>query len=167
MTLISQSYVEQNRALHSVGNYGISSSRWAPSIFALCKQLDTRDVLDYGCGQKHLEMTLGFDIHNYDPCLPGLDASPEPADLVACTDVLEHIEPECLDAVLDDLKRVTKRLGFLVIDTKPAGKVLPDGRNAHLIQEPPEWWLPKLWERFKVMQLSVLGREFLVIVKPR
>jgi hypothetical protein len=30
----------------------------------------------------------------------------------------------------------------------PALKTLPDGRNAHLIQEPVEWWLPKIMQRF-------------------
>ena len=62
-----------------------------------------------------------------------------------CTDVLEHIEPDCVDMVIEDIFRLTKRAAFLVIANRPALRALPDGRNAHLIQEGPEWWLPKLW----------------------
>jgi len=32
----------------------------------------------------------------------------------------------------------------LRIDTLPARKTLPDGRNAHLIQESQDWWLSKI-----------------------
>jgi 2-polyprenyl-3-methyl-5-hydroxy-6-metoxy-1,4-benzoquinol methylase len=69
-----------------------------------------------------------------------MDAAPEPHDIVACTDVLEHIEPDCLDDVLKDIRRCTKKVAFLLIATRPAIKVLADGRNAHLIQQPYTWW---------------------------
>ena len=55
-----------------------------------------------------------------------------------------------LDAVLADLNRVTKRCIFLTVATGPAVKVLDDGRNAHLIQQPMEWWLPKLEKYFRM-----------------
>jgi hypothetical protein len=79
-------------------------------------------------------------------------------------DVLEHIEPDCLDDVLDDLKRVTKGIGFFTVACGPAAKVLPDGRNAHLIQEPPEWWLPKLLERFDLYTFQRMPGGFAVSV---
>src|SRR6187402_2868658 len=126
---ITPGYLEQNRKLHEGGYYGLRGSRWAPTVLNVCNVAGSRDVLDYGCGQRTLERDLGFPIRNYDPCIPGLDAPPEPADVVACTDVLEHIEPECLDEVLDDLKRVTRGIGFFVIAHHPAKKTLPDGRN--------------------------------------
>jgi len=34
-----------------------------------------------------------------------------------------------------------------------AVKVLPDGRNAQLIQEDFRFWLPKLWTRFDIKKL--------------
>jgi hypothetical protein len=64
--------------------------------------------------------------------------------------VLEHIEPDFLDNVLDDLAAVTVGYGFYSIHTGPARKHLADGRNAHLIQKPSSWWLPRLCERFEV-----------------
>ncbi|MHC4302579.1 MAG: hypothetical protein ACYS7Y_35410 [Planctomycetota bacterium] len=80
--------------------------------------------------------------------MPEYAEDPAPAEMVACIDVLEHVEPDCLDAVMDHLEELTERLLFCTVHTGPAGKKLPDGRNAHLIQHPPEWWLPKFIERF-------------------
>ena len=162
---ISPAYLEQNRLLHAGGSYGLGGQRWAESVRNICRVAGSRDVLDYGCGQRTLEKALGFPIRNYDPCIPGLDAAPEPADVVVCTDVLEHIEPECLDEVLDDLKRVVRRVGFLVIANRPAKKTLPDGRNAHLIQEDSAWWMPRLKSRFAVAYVKEMTGEFAVVVE--
>ncbi|HEX7560392.1 MAG TPA: methyltransferase domain-containing protein [Usitatibacter sp.] len=161
---ITPQYRELNRTLHFGAFYGISGAHWAKSVASICKTIGSRDVLDYGCGQRTLEKALGFPIRNYDPCIDGLEATPAPADLVVCTDVLEHIEPECLDEVLDDLRRVTRRFGFLVIASRPALKNLPDGRNAHLIQEGEEWWLPKIAARWQIQKIDRTDGEFLLVV---
>jgi hypothetical protein len=133
----------------------------------LAKSLPATTILDYGAGKRTLERALGFGIANYDPAIEEISAPPDPADLVVCTDVLEHIEPECLDAILDDLRRLTVRAVLLSVATRPAKKTLADGRNAHLIQEPTEWWLPKLWSRWKIQQFADMGGEFMVIACPR
>jgi hypothetical protein len=164
---ISPEYLALNRELHRTGEYGVSGSQWAPMVSQLAGMLGTRDILDYGCGQRSLERGLGFAIRNYDPCIEGLDAPPAPADVVACTDVLEHVEPECIDDVLDDLKRVTRKAGFFVIANRPAKKTLADGRNAHLIQQGREWWVPRLSRRFATHQVEGTATEIVVIVRPR
>jgi SAM-dependent methyltransferase len=161
--LITQTYEQLNRQLYvAEPEYGTSGKTWAKYVRNLCQ--NPRSILDYGCGRRTLEQALGFPIQNYDPCIKGFEDPPEPADMVACTDVLEHIEPECLDAVLDDLKRVTRKDGFFVIATRKAAKVLADGRNAHLIVQPAEWWLPKLQERFRVTGFSTLDIGLLIVV---
>ena len=76
--------------------YGSSGHKWAD----LVRSFNTKDILDYGCGKRTLEKKLGFEIQNYDPAIPAHEAQPKPAELVFCGDVLEHIEPEKLDAVL-------------------------------------------------------------------
>jgi hypothetical protein len=102
-------------------------------------------VLDYGCGRGSLAGALKpHRCQQYDPGIPGRDVLPKPSDVVVCTDVLEHIEPEKLDAVLDHIQRLTGYFAHLVISTRSANAVLPDGRNAHLIVETPEWWMNKL-----------------------
>jgi len=148
MSLISESYRQQNKQLHEGQKYGTSGHKRLREVLSLAESLDTRDILDYGCGQKSLEESLGFPIHNYDPCIAGLDSPPEPADLVVCNEVLEHVEPEFIDNVLDDIKRVAKRAAYLIIPTGPALKFLLDGRNAHLIQKGVTWWMPKILARF-------------------
>jgi len=162
---ITPEYLALNKQLHSQGVYGLTGSRWASTVQQLVTMLQSRDVLDYGCGHRTLEKALGFPIRNYDPAIEGLDAAPEPADIVACTDVLEHIEPECLDDVLDDLQRVTKQAALLVIANRPAKKFLPDGRNAHLIQEGSGWWIPKLQKRFHIHQAQESPDEMIIIVR--
>ena len=134
--------------------WGSTASRYAPQVTQIINDYRPGDVLDYGCGKQSLARALSpLRIRGYDPGLPGLDAPPEPADLVVCIDVLEHIEPDCIYDVLDDLQRVTRKVGYFVVDTHPAIHTLPDGRNAHLIVEPLEWWLRKLMNRFKLAQL--------------
>lgn len=162
---ISEAYREQNAKLHDNPHYGVSGHKWAPMV----KQLagGSTDILDFGCGKRTLEKALGFSIQNYDPCIPGLDATPEPASVVVCGDVLEHIEPECLDDVLDELRRLIREVGLFTIATGPAKKYLPDGRNAHLIQEGAQWWIPKIWQRFRITQFVDKGHELIVIVTPK
>jgi hypothetical protein len=79
--------------------------------------------------------------------------------------VLEHIEPNLIDNVLDDLKRVTAALGVFTVHTGPAAKVLLDGRNAHLIQRPAAWWLPKFMERFELAQFQRMAMGFWIVVE--
>ena len=71
-----------------------------------------------------------------------------------------------MDDVLDDLKRIVGMLGFFTIATGPAKKHLPDGRNAHLIQQPMAWWLPKMLDRFEVQTVQKMKHGFWVVVSP-
>lgn len=152
MTLITDEYRALNEKLHeSNPAFGVSGQNYVPYVMDLVKDLRTQDVLDYGCGKSTLANNIPFKINQYDPCIPKYSAAPNPADIVVCTDVLEHIEPECLDDVLDDLKRVVKKVGFFSIANGPAKKTLADGRNAHLIQQPARWWLDKIFQRFDLM----------------
>jgi hypothetical protein len=163
--MISNSYRKLNQELHEKPHYGTSGVKFAPQVHALAISLQTQDILDYGCGKSTLADNLPFKIKQYDPAIPKYDKKPEPADLVVCTDVLEHIEPEHLEAVLDDLQRLVLKRGFFTIATRPAQRTLSDGRNAHLIQENGLWWLGKLWDRFQIIGLQNMNDlEFIVIV---
>lgn len=156
MPLISESYREQNRGLHGQRlDYGTSGKQWAKYVANLLENEHYASVLDYGCGKGTLFAALeGFEAverREYDPAIAGKDAEPEPAELVVCTDVLEHIEPIHLNAVLRHLAAKTQRKLFFNVATNPSKKTLPDGRNAHLIVRPPEWWREKIAEHFRIV----------------
>ena len=105
-----------------------------------------------------------FKYYPYDPVFPEY-GEPREADLVCCIDVLEHIEPQYLKNVLQDLSKITINLGFFTIHTGPANKLLSDGRNAHLIQKPLSWWIPKICDYFEIIQLQRTNSGFWVLTK--
>lgn len=167
-SVISEDYRTLNRQLHEANDfYGVGGAKHADTVRKLRESLHATSVLDYGCGKGMLAASLEFPIWEYDPAIPGKDELPRPADLVVCTDVLEHIEPEHLAAVLLDLKRVTKKMGYFVIHTGPASKTLPDGRNTHLLQRGEAWWRKNLSRVFTVGKIMTSGPLLHVIVTPK
>jgi|TARA_Y100000296_G_scaffold75055_1_gene94286 hypothetical protein len=162
MNLITEEYRELNRELHQQRpDYGTTAPKYSAQIRDIAMSIKADSILDYGCGKGLLGQALShMIIKNYDPAIEGLDDPPEPADLVCCIDVLEHIEPTCLGAVLNDLQRLALKAVFLTIATRPAVKTLSDGRNAHLIVEPPNWWLPKILERWDLRLFQATEGEF-------
>lgn len=169
--LISEEYRKQQAQLHATMQYGVTGREFAPDVARIMAQLDASELLDYGAGSRlSLKAGLdelgvkGYEYRPYEPAVPQYAETPEPCSFVCCIDVLEHIEPELLDNVLDDLKRVTAGVGFFTIHTGKAGKTLSDGRNAHLIQQPAEWWLPKILERWTLQSFQARPKGFAVIV---
>jgi hypothetical protein len=149
---ISDEYIRLNRELHRrLDAYGTSAPRWTDAVRRVQQLTGAANVLDYGCGKALLSKQLGgqIDVINYDPAVERYAARPEPADLVVCIDVLEHIEPHLLDAVVSDIRDLCRKAVFAVVSTRPAAKTLADGRNAHLIQQKPDWWDRRLSRHFE------------------
>jgi hypothetical protein len=165
--VISESYRKEQERLHLNPEYGVASVQYAPLVSQIINRLGVTELLDYGAGKGRLMKSIKSDhalkVQCYDPGVPAWADAPIPMQMCCCIDVLEHIEPEHLEAVLDDLKRVTGAVGFFTVHTGPAVKVLSDGRNAHLIQQPPEWWLPKFMGRFELQTFQVVPNGFYVI----
>lgn len=169
-TLISAAYREQQAALHSTGKYGHAARQFGHVVQQALNAVGARSLLDYGCGSNRSllqAITLPEDVvyEGYDPCVPAYASDPCPADLVVCIDVLEHVEPHLLENVLDHLASVCDPHGLFTISTGPAIKTLPDGRNAHLIQQPRSWWLPRLQTRFQVLETGTTPDGFFVFVR--
>ena len=108
LNLISKKYRKQNEILHKKG-FGASGHRWADIVIKIIKDYNIKSMLDYGCGQSTLYTAIRdkwnsafteIEYKEYDPCIPSKKICPGNADLITCTDVLEHIEPKFLDNVL-------------------------------------------------------------------
>lgn len=167
--LISDQYKDLNAQLHRERlDYGVGGGKHANTVLSLVKSMkkELPSVLDYGCGKGYLGRALPFPIWEYDPAVPGKQDTPRPADLVVCTDVLEHIEPDKLNFVLNDLSRCTKQVGYFVIHIGPAIKTYANGENTHLIQQNTKWWEKQLKKHFTIGKIFDLKHELHVIVAP-
>lgn len=147
--MFSQDYLQQLKSLHGnpkkkkgfggkikeLGDFEQYLTTWQPA-----------SMLDYGCGKgailSHLQTTYpNIKIEGYDPAVEMFSKIHlENYECVFSNDVLEHIEPDHIHTVLKHMNSLSTKYLWLRIDTKPARKVLPDGRNAHLIIENIDWW---------------------------
>jgi len=173
----TEAYKVLQQSLHSKGDYGHSGHQYIPTIFhaisQLAKRLGAVTVLDYGSASgdtmrhvsDHLWLPPTVRDFCYDPFVEGFSAEPQSADLILCTDVLEHVEPECTMAVLDHITSLTKRIAFFSIGMAPANKVLDDGRNAHINLRESEFWIREITRRFIVSEAKITSdKETLLVV---
>jgi hypothetical protein len=162
---ISESYRKQNADLHkSKSVYGAGGAKWASKVRSIADIEDT--ILDYGCGKGALAKALfPRSVMEYDPAIPGKEKC-APCDIVVCTDVLEHIEPEMLSNVINHLAEMTRKKLLVCIATIEAKKKLPDGRNAHLSLFPASWWKTQLQKLFEFESWEEQETAIIGIAKP-
>jgi 2-polyprenyl-3-methyl-5-hydroxy-6-metoxy-1,4-benzoquinol methylase len=176
---ISPKYLEMQKILHAdPRGYGGRGAKWAGILLQVAIEYGATSILDYGCGQGSLAAALrqaqlgAIRIEEYDPAIPGKDGDPSFADLVNCTDVLEHIEPERLDAVLAHLRMLARKALFVVVSTKTSNKMLADGRNAHILVQSGWWWKQRFRKAgFKLRTAPTAARrevhkEWVVVLEP-
>lgn len=168
--IITEQYRKLNEQLHKDRvDYGARGGIWAQQVAEYAKKIGADTAVDFGAGKGNLKATLRrispLQVTNYDPAVPEFSAIPEPADLVVSTDVLEHVEPACLIAVITEIQRLATKGVFLNIACREAKKTLADGRNAHLLVRPPYFWFDTLREFFDITdyhadqgQVTIVGR---------
>jgi hypothetical protein len=168
MQLITDEYRSLNKQLHEENKkYGTMGALYIHDLLKILDKLKTVDVLDYGCGKSTLAHNLPFTIKQYDPAIEQYSDLPEPADVVVCTDVLEHIEPELLDNVLAHIASLTKRMAYVTACTCEARKTLADGRNAHLIIQLKEWWEEQFKKHFKLKKCFQGENQIIALLEPK
>jgi hypothetical protein len=155
LMLITDDWRRKNAELHATRpDFGTSGNQWLGYVLETIDEEGFTDILDYGCGKSTLGDGLrsmrGLVINEYDPAIDGKAVLPDPADLVICTDVLEHIQPNCLDAVLAHLALVTKKKLIFDVSLVDASKTMPDGSPAHLLVKPASWWKEQIEQHFDV-----------------
>ena len=170
MPLFTQPYIALNTAMHRLNpRFGANGGKCAGAVLRALDAVSAESILDYGCGKGGLEKVIGneIDFQGYDPALT--TDEPRPADLVTCTDVMEHIEPGCVDDVLAHIFSLAKKGAFFVISCERGIKVLGDGIHAHRSVHSAQWWHDKLHPYGEVQELpqieqGVIEAVFLVKV---
>lgn len=163
-SLLSNDYLMLLKQTHSSNpDWGTSGNIHAKQVIDLYKQYKYESILDFGCGKGSLINTLTeyFFVSDNKPIIAGYDPAVLEfcnnqylsGDLVTCTDVLEHIEPDYLDDVLNTIWLRTNIHAYFAISLQPARMILPDGRNAHLLVNNKEWWIEELERYYKRVQV--------------
>ena len=127
--------------------YGVGGNWFGNKIISIAKEQNVKTILDYGCGKGGLVNLLkkDYEVYGYDPYVPEFSRFPEvKIDMLVSTDFLEHIEEDELDDILSHFNEIAPKVQFHAISNRKAAQILPDGRNAHRIVRPAEWWTDKL-----------------------
>lgn len=171
--IISPEYAAMNRQLHEEhADYGASANKSAVSLVKLAAEYGCKVILDFGCGKGALRPAVraiakDLKILEFDPAVPGKDTLPDRRPhMVLARDVMEHIEPERLDAVLETMRGLRPKVVVMTISLEPATQILPDGRNAHLIQQSAAWWQEKLGTYFTMLKAGETPGHLLYIGAP-
>lgn len=169
---ISEEYKEQLKQIHNGTGKKMGWGLEPPAkLVETINQYKPQTILDYGCGsgamKDHMQgLYPNIKLNGYDPGMPEYQTYPKTVDLIYSTDVFEHIEPAHIDSTLSLLWQ-TAPVNFHKIACFPAKKKLPDGRNAHLIIEEPEWWIEKIKSTLDSTCKLVYNKTILEYVKKR
>jgi len=167
---ITDSYTTENRILHEKAGYGSSGHLWLGHVVEIAQAVNARSLIDYGAGKGTLGPYLepfGIKYIPYDPAtFP--EVPKEPADMLVCLDVLEHIEPRSLATVLEHMHSLTRKVVFANVCTRASSKTLMDGRNAHLIVKDWQWWKQHLHRgtTYRMIRLRQHAETFDFVGKP-
>jgi len=157
--LISNEYKETLTKIHDKTKFG--KRRKLPDYLEqFIHDNDPESILDFGCGKGNLVTALtekysNKKIYGYDPANRDYDNPLFLVDMIISTDVLEHVEPLYLDKTLQEIYNNSNMI-YHLISCAPAKLILPDGRNAHLIQETPDWWRSK----FKGLGYNIIKEDY-------
>lgn len=164
--LASEAYAAQLKKLHSDSQaFGVGNvtAKHYPLIKGLIQKKNYGSVLDYGCGKGHFikyakESMPGLRVEGFDVASDEYAVLPsDQFDLVVCLDVMEHVEFGALSNVLATIRDRTAKTFICSVANYPAGKVLPDGRNAHVTQMPFGYWFSLFSGFFRVDQFIRTG----------
>ena len=175
----TEEYAELQRQMHRDTQYGLWGDKnvfvVARGVFSLYDAVRRpMSLMDYGAGSGALGNGLKaifpvLSVTNYDPFHPEWAGKPEPGmhDVVTCCDVMEHVEPQCVENVINYIADRARYMVIFNIALEDAEKELPDGRNAHITVRPAGWWRRKINERLVVVEAITNGQSaYFVCQKP-
>lgn len=130
---------------------GLSILQHRQDVAILIGQHKVKSILDFGCGRgdayfvpNEIHKTWGVDRPTlYDPAFQSHDTMPMQGhrfDAVICSDVLEHIPEDQVDALIATLFGYAHKVVWGSVCCRPAKKTFPDGSNLHVTVKPMTWW---------------------------
>jgi len=134
---------------------GLSILQHAEDIGRFIRDVGATSMLDWGCGggmaygsPHKLWHHWGFDRHDvvlYDPSFKKFDTVPtRKADIVVCSDVLEHIVGKEVDAFIANLFARANKAVWASVCCREAKKTFPNSTiNLHVTIKPYSWWQDK------------------------
>ena len=155
--MTADSLISEYRAIAKAGSdnfAGLSVLQHADSIGKMVRVAHAKTLLDFGCGRgdayrspHKVYKQWSLDRKNitlYDPAFLRDNELPRGKfDVVVCSDVLEHVPEEEVDAFIERLFGYAKRGVWASVCCRPAKKFFPDGRNLHVTVKKYEWWREK------------------------
>jgi len=148
----SEGLIAQYQALHREGIThfpGYSILPHAYLVHRLCRKFKPKSLLDFGCGaglqyhKERLQDWFGIMPYLYDPAVPMFETPPPKGatfDGIICSDVMEHIAERDIPDTIRYLTDTARQFIFFTICCRPARRLLPDGRNAHVTLRTEAWW---------------------------
>jgi len=143
-------YLAEYQLLHKQKLFkGMSILNHVPDIAELVSQHGGHHILDYWCGlgwqytHERVHRVWDREIPTlYDPAVRDYSIKPiGQFDGVICTDVLEHVPENELDAMLREIAGFAKTWVFLSVCCRPSRFIkFSDGTNVHVTIHPFEWW---------------------------
>ena len=158
--------------------------RHLADALAVMRPLRGASFTDWGCGSGAAAEALaarGFGVRCVDiadnaytgslpfvrACLWDLPSGLGQTDYGYCADVMEHIPPEHVDAVLQGIAQRTRKACYFQIalfDDHFGERI---GDTLHLSVFPPVWWRKRLTRRFRVLRCrTVRGRHLFAVARP-
>jgi SAM-dependent methyltransferase len=165
--IVSEEYEKQLKKLHMENSsFGVGNvtAKHYPLIVDIINKKKVKSVLDYGCGKGHFLSHLKkqdstLDVVGFDIASEEYSVLPDRKfDLVVSLDVMEHVEFGALSSVLSEIRDRTSKIFICSVANYPAGKNLPDGRNAHVSQMPFGVWFTIISTFFTLNQFIRTGR---------
>ena len=172
---MNNNFIKASQALHEKNkNYGKVSEYFKkgsmkyeltiPKAVTSAAQVEPiSNLLDHGCGKGGLIELLKQDlstlqeVSGYDPGVEEFRNKPTKKwDIVTSIDVLEHIGRDQIAFTLSEISCLTSKFFFFCIDLLPASKKI-EGRNAHFLIAPSDWWVQQIKIEFRVMTIIGVG----------
>ncbi|MDM0041874.1 class I SAM-dependent methyltransferase [Variovorax sp. J22R193] len=137
-------------------------------------------ITDWGSGSGQASDAmhkLGFDVRMVDiaanayrgdlkvieACLWELPEDMPATDYGFCADVMEHLPPEKVEAVLQQIAARTRKKCYFQIALF-RDHTFTEAGPLHLSVFPPEWWEQKVLASFKTAEFKLIGRKHLLAV---